>query len=343
MKERILLHICCAPCSVGCIRQIRESGMEPVGLWYNPNIHPYQEYLLRRDTLIEYAAAIDLELILRDEYGLRKFTEAVCGNVENRCGYCYALRLEEAARTAAARGLRAFTTTLTVSPYQNHPLIFEIGEKAAAKYGVTFLPWDFSSRYREGQAEARAWGMYLQKYCGCIYSEEARFQTTAPEKPLLCRPERPEPPRFEIRKISEKICSPLLAELADARPGATLNRADLYGLLISDEVVSLAALLCPEPRTLELAGLITKAEYRGMGYARKLLRHLFGSCGQKYDQIIVGAPGAALPFFIRQGFDRYEKTEILFPPGREETPGTPLLYYTKTLHPAPPAAKKQRK
>ena len=71
--ERLLLHTCCAPCSVYCVDSLRGEGVEPVSFWYNPNIHPYQEYRARRDTLVGYAAAIGLELAVRDEYGLRPF------------------------------------------------------------------------------------------------------------------------------------------------------------------------------------------------------------------------------------------------------------------------------
>lgn len=173
--NKLLLHICCAPCSVACIKQLREEGIEPTGFWYNPNIHPYTEYKARRNTLIEYAQKIGLDLIIRDEYGLQKFTQAVCNNIEKRCGYCYAVRFDETARTAKEQGFTAFATTLTVSPYQDYELICEIGKKAAAKYGVEFIPYNFSPRFREGQAEARELELYMQKYCGCIYSEEERY------------------------------------------------------------------------------------------------------------------------------------------------------------------------
>ena len=99
--NKLLLHICCAPCSVACIKQLRAEGIEPTGFWYNPNIHPYQEYKARRDTLIQYADSIDLALLIHDKYGLKKFTQAVSHNIEKRCGYCYAVRFEETARTAA--------------------------------------------------------------------------------------------------------------------------------------------------------------------------------------------------------------------------------------------------
>ena len=86
------------------------------------------------------------------------------------------MRLAETARSARDHGFTAIATTLTVSPYQNRELIFAIGEQVAKQYGVTFLPYDFSPRYREGQAKAREKELYMQKYCGCIYSEEDRYQ-----------------------------------------------------------------------------------------------------------------------------------------------------------------------
>ena len=170
-----LLHMCCAPCSVACIRQLREEGVEPVGLWYNPNIHPFLEYKARRDTLRQYAQDIGLDLREHDFYGLRQFTAAVAADPERRCGYCYTCRLEETAKYAAEHGFSHFSTTLLISPYQDRALICTTGEKIGAKYGVEFVPYDFRPRFREGQEEARALGLYMQKYCGGVYSEEDRF------------------------------------------------------------------------------------------------------------------------------------------------------------------------
>lgn len=45
---KLLLHICCAPCSIMCIETLRQEGIEPVGFWDNPNIHPYTEYRSRK-------------------------------------------------------------------------------------------------------------------------------------------------------------------------------------------------------------------------------------------------------------------------------------------------------
>ena len=152
----LLLHICCAPCSVACIKMLREEGAEPTGFWYNPNIHPFQEYKARRDTL-------------------RQFTAAVAQDSDHRCGYCYACRMERTAQYAAEHGFDRFSTTLLVSPYQNRELICATGAKMGEKYGVEFVPYDFRPRFQEGQEEARALGLYMQKYCGCVYSEEDRF------------------------------------------------------------------------------------------------------------------------------------------------------------------------
>ena len=157
-------------------------GMEPVGFWYNPNIHPMKEYKMRKNTLVEYAKSIDLKLEIENEYGLRKFIEAVYPNWDNRCATCYALRFEETARYAAEHGYDRFTSTLFVSPYQNHELMRRICEQMAEKYGVEYLHRDFSPRFREGQDKARELGLYMQNYCGCVFSEEDRYRKRKKKK-----------------------------------------------------------------------------------------------------------------------------------------------------------------
>lgn len=172
---KLLMHTCCAPCSVYCVKSLRSEGVEPVSFWYNPNIHPYQEYKARRDTLIAYAGDIGMELLVREDYGLRDFVRAVAADLDHRCGHCYGCRLEETARYARDNGFTHFTTTLLVSPYQNHEGIRQKGLELAERYGVDFLYRDFRPGFREGQAEARERGLYMQKYCGCVFSEEERY------------------------------------------------------------------------------------------------------------------------------------------------------------------------
>ena len=173
---KLLMHTCCAPCSVYCIDSLREEGIEPTLYWYNPNIHPYMEYKMRRDTLKEYAESININAIFNENYGLRDFCKNVIDDLENRCSnYCYRVRLEETAKFAKENGFDTITTTLLVSPYQKHDEIAKIGTEIAEKYGLSFLYRDFRTGFREGQSKARELGLYMQKYCGCVYSEEERY------------------------------------------------------------------------------------------------------------------------------------------------------------------------
>ena len=174
--EKTLMHTYCAPCSVSCIKMLRQEGIEPVAYWYNPNIHPYQEYAARRDTLMGYAPSIGMELIVQEEYGLRRFCRAVADHIEDRCQTCYEMRLGQTARYAAEHGYDSFTSTLFVSPYQNHELLRETAERMADLYRVRFLYRDFRPGFRAGQSEARQLGFYMQKYCGCVFSEEERYE-----------------------------------------------------------------------------------------------------------------------------------------------------------------------
>lgn len=173
---KLLLHMCCAPCSIMCIEKLKEQNIDITGFWYNPNIHPYMEYKSRRDCLKEYAESINLNMIFHDYYGLKEFTKNVVNNIDNRCSYCYTTRLNEVAKYANENNYDAFCTTLLISPYQNHEKIIEIGNKLAEKYGIKFYYYDFRPYFKEGQNKARELGFYMQKYCGCIYSEEERYQ-----------------------------------------------------------------------------------------------------------------------------------------------------------------------
>ena len=173
---KLLLHTCCAPCSVYCIDSLRNEGIEPTVYWFNPNIHPYLEYKARRDCLKEYASSINVEAIFEENYGLRDFCKATASDLDNRCkNYCYPVRLEQTAKYAKANGFDSFSTTLLVSPYQNHDLLIEVAEYMAKKYDVDFLYRDFRVGFREGQSKARELGLYMQKYCGCVFSEEERY------------------------------------------------------------------------------------------------------------------------------------------------------------------------
>lgn len=114
--------------------------------------------------------------IFEEEYGLQTFCKNVIGDLEHRCtNYCYCVRLEQTAKYAKEHGYDHITTTLLVSPYQNHEAIIETGKEIANYYGLTFLDRDFRVGFRKGQEKAKELGLYRQKYCGCIFSEEDRY------------------------------------------------------------------------------------------------------------------------------------------------------------------------
>ena len=170
-----LLHICCAPCANQPIEVLRTDGFTVTGFWYNPNIHPFTEYRARRNCLREYAKEIELPLLERDDYGLRPFVREVAADIEGRCVKCYGMRLFETARMAAEGGFDSFTSSLFISPYQDHELMRDVAERAAHEYGVEFLYRDFRPYFRDGQNFAREHGFYMQKYCGCVFSEQERY------------------------------------------------------------------------------------------------------------------------------------------------------------------------
>ena len=172
---KTLLHICCAPCANQCVEALRSDGIEVAGFWYNPNIHPFTEYRERRNCLRSYAELIKLPLIERDDYGLRPFVREVAEDISGRCVKCYEMRLIETARQAKELGYDSFTSSLFISPYQNHDLMKEVALRAAEDYGIQFLYRDFRPLFKAGQEKARELEMYIQKFCGCIFSEQERY------------------------------------------------------------------------------------------------------------------------------------------------------------------------
>ena len=172
---KILLHICCAPCAIYPVQELRKDGLSVTGFFFNPNIHPYQEYRRRLEAVRKYAELVELEVIYRDEYRLEEFLANVAANPAERCLFCYVSRLEVAASEAVRLGFDAFTTSLLYSRYQKHDVIREMGERIGEKHGITFHYADFRKGWQEGIAVSKKMELYRQQYCGCIYSEKERY------------------------------------------------------------------------------------------------------------------------------------------------------------------------
>jgi len=117
----------------------------------------------------------NLQMITSDEYQIIEFMRAIAGHEANRCPVCYKMRLEQTAKAARENGFDAFTTTLLISPYQNHEQIVEIARDVAKNAGVDFYYEDFRPGFREGHRISKEMGLYHQSYCGCVYSEWERY------------------------------------------------------------------------------------------------------------------------------------------------------------------------
>jgi len=171
----ILIHVCCGPCLTYPLKRLTEKGHKLTGFWYNPNIHPYTEYQNRLEAARYLEWAKVFPMIYEDSYDLVEYLQAVMPHLEDRCRFCYQLRLERTARVAKEKGFEGFSTTLLVSPTQKHELIDEIGEELAKKCEIKFFYEDLRPGYYEGKNMAKELNLYRQKYCGCIFSEKERY------------------------------------------------------------------------------------------------------------------------------------------------------------------------
>jgi predicted adenine nucleotide alpha hydrolase (AANH) superfamily ATPase len=171
--KRLLLHICCGPCSTYSIKRLREQGFDVTGFWYNPNIHPFAEHERRRECIQDYARAVELAMIEWEEYEMPVYFRAVVGHETfgERCALCYRLRLERTAQVAVENDFDAFSTTLLISPYQQQALVRDIGDELAGRLGLEFYFENLRRGWSERGHMAREHHLYQQQYCGCIYSE----------------------------------------------------------------------------------------------------------------------------------------------------------------------------
>ncbi len=176
-ETKVLLHTCCAPCSSAIIENLMQNGITPVIFYCNPNIYPYDEYLIRKNECTRYAEALGLEIVDAD-YDHTSWLEAVKGlegepERGGRCSRCFRLRLERTARYAHEHGFRVITTTLASSRWKSLDQINEAGLWAVSGY-PDVVWWD--RNWRKGGLQERRleiiaeYGFYNQLYCGCEFS-----------------------------------------------------------------------------------------------------------------------------------------------------------------------------
>ena len=177
--KSVLVHSCCAHCAAYTLTYWREQGYEVSALWYNPNIHPYLEHRQRLESMQSLARETGFPLIVHEGYDMMEYFRRVAGHEAERCRYCYELRLEKTAEVARERGFSAFTSTLLISPQQQHEAVREIGSRVVERAGVEFLYADLRKRYSDSRCLTKPMELYRQQYCGCVYSEWERYAGTA--------------------------------------------------------------------------------------------------------------------------------------------------------------------
>jgi len=182
-RPKLLLHACCAPCSSYCLEYLCRT-FDITVLYGNSNIDDPEEYKKRRAEEQRLIAEMVPEVKFREgRYDPELFHRLVRGHEldpegQERCGICFHMRLEEAARIAAEEGFDYFTTSLTISPLKDAARINGIGEEEAERSGSVWLPSDFKKKngYRRSVELSALYGLYRQDYCGCSYSRRERAE-----------------------------------------------------------------------------------------------------------------------------------------------------------------------
>lgn len=175
MKDRFLLHTCCAPCSAQVINELKDQ-YDLTLFFYNPNIHPHKEYLQRKEELVQYCAKIGIDYV-EGKYDLFEWFELTKnhkGDPERgeRCGFCFEMRLDKTAQYAKDNNFAIWGTTLTISPHKDAKLINKIGGQMATKHEIVYLQADWKKQdgYKKSCAISKEEDFYRQEYCGCVYS-----------------------------------------------------------------------------------------------------------------------------------------------------------------------------
>jgi predicted adenine nucleotide alpha hydrolase (AANH) superfamily ATPase len=174
-KKDLLLHVCCAPCATAVFEALIKE-FTVTAFFYNPNIQPDTEYQKRLQHVRTLCRMKDIALVVHD-YDDRLWSGHTAGLEReseggSRCSICFKVRISRTVGVAQAMGIETVATTLSVSPHKNVCLINAIGSDAVKGTEIIFLDRDFKKNdgYRKSCELSRAYGLYRQHYCGCLYS-----------------------------------------------------------------------------------------------------------------------------------------------------------------------------
>jgi len=184
MKTKLLLHSCCAPCSIYVLEQLAQD-YELTIFFYDPNIHPRREYIQRRDEMKKYAEKIGV-VFEEGLYNTSRWFDKTKGLEDEpergkRCEVCFDIRLGATAQKAKEEKYDIWTTVMSISPHKDVKQINCIGHKLASQYGVKFLEadWKKNDGFKIASQMSKAECFYRQDYCGCVYSKLAREKIIA--------------------------------------------------------------------------------------------------------------------------------------------------------------------
>ena len=180
--------MCCAHCTAYTINYFRNEGYESAAFWYNPNIHPFMEHENRLEALRALSNNMGFPLIVAESYNFIDYLRAVHGHEDERCADCFRMRLQKTAEAAIDNKFYAFTTTLLISPHQDHELVKKIGRDIDLNTGAAFVYVDLRKRYSDSRHITKPMDLYRQQYCGCIYSEYERYTDTKIQVKLNASP-----------------------------------------------------------------------------------------------------------------------------------------------------------
>jgi len=174
-KPRMLVHICCAPDALYVLNFLKDK-YELSGFFYNPNIHPREEYDLRLKETQKVSRILEVKLIedVYDDSRWLNLTQKFKKEPEKgkRCDICYAMRLERTARKASDLSYDIFTSVMSLSPWKKADVLNRMGKMFARRYNINFLEADFKKKdgFKKSIELSKYYGLYRQNYCGCIYS-----------------------------------------------------------------------------------------------------------------------------------------------------------------------------
>mgnify|MGYP001349088770 FL=1 len=176
-KSKLLLHSCCAPCSGDIMKRLLDSDINYTVYFYNPNIHPHEEYMLRKEENMAFAKKYKIPFV-DDDYNPRTWFEITKGMEHEpergkRCSTCFDMRFIKTSEYAYNNGFDIISSTLGISRWKDMNQINNSGKYAASKFkGLSY--WDFNWRKENGSHRmievSKDEGFYMQEYCGCVYS-----------------------------------------------------------------------------------------------------------------------------------------------------------------------------